>query len=454
MKINIVCHGCSHRFQRTAAQVLSEGRCPRCASTDIDADDMPRTAAGPAPTGRSDYKPGSARMGEPTPQTDPDSFSSEDILAEIKYLMRLNKQHGTNHLRTMKYLDLLQILKGRGYTGSKLASGDFDISEYGEFGGDGAGAWPGAYEEGYYDGYLWGMGDREAQKQAPDAPTSYKRGYSDGHADAKAGKQPRTLIEEIKAAASRKTAAVGWYATTDQMGAAAGYLSREWGDHGYGIKQADEEGVFDCIHSDGSRFQIRADRWGNTSDVKQASRHQSATDYSRFEGDDSYPYGDSDESNFDIPQCPACGGSPNLLGNLGKVTWWRCRDCGIEYQGDAPRIASRRIAGENFTHLQGITSESWHGDNWSIIQEEREGMCLWQVTTGGRPKQGGNYDIGLREAIEQVRAELDARGLPGEPERILSSSFGTSASQKRDRMVAEAASLANEAIRRFPEEGR
>ena len=37
--IRIICHGCQHRFQRTAAQVLSEGRCPRCASTDIDADD-------------------------------------------------------------------------------------------------------------------------------------------------------------------------------------------------------------------------------------------------------------------------------------------------------------------------------------------------------------------------------------------------------------------------------
>ena len=64
-------------------------------------------------------------------------------------------------------------------------------------------------------------------------------------------------------------------------------------------------------------------------------------------------------------------------------------------------------------------SSSWSGQHWDIIQEEREGMCLWTVRTGGRPKTGGNYDVGLREAVQQVRAELDARGLPGEPERIL-----------------------------------
>lgn len=44
--LDVACHSCSHRFQRTAAQVLSEGTCPRCASTDIDlADNVPVTAS-------------------------------------------------------------------------------------------------------------------------------------------------------------------------------------------------------------------------------------------------------------------------------------------------------------------------------------------------------------------------------------------------------------------------
>ena len=36
--IAIVCCSCSHRFQRTASQVLSNGICPRCSSQDIDLD--------------------------------------------------------------------------------------------------------------------------------------------------------------------------------------------------------------------------------------------------------------------------------------------------------------------------------------------------------------------------------------------------------------------------------
>lgn len=39
MHIKIICHSCQHRFGRTAAQVLSEDRCPKCASNDIDVDD-------------------------------------------------------------------------------------------------------------------------------------------------------------------------------------------------------------------------------------------------------------------------------------------------------------------------------------------------------------------------------------------------------------------------------
>lgn len=62
---------------------------------------------------RSTYKPGHARFGEPTPQSDPDLFSDEDIRAEISYLLGLNRRHGSHHLRTMAYARLLGVLADR-----------------------------------------------------------------------------------------------------------------------------------------------------------------------------------------------------------------------------------------------------------------------------------------------------------------------------------------------------
>lgn len=89
-----------------------------------------RKAAAAPPSGRSGYTPGSARVGEPTPQSDPDSFSSEDILAEIKYLMSLNRK-SPNDLRTLAYRRLMDVLKQRGYTGSiKTAAGADNWDEW------------------------------------------------------------------------------------------------------------------------------------------------------------------------------------------------------------------------------------------------------------------------------------------------------------------------------------
>lgn len=71
-------------------------------------------------------------------------------------------------------------------------------------------------------------------------------------------------------------------------------------------------------------------------------------------------------------------------------------------------------------HASAFT-ESWHDDHWAILQEQREGMCTWTVTAslGGRMlRSGGNYDVGLADAIDQVRATLDELGLPGNPEAI------------------------------------
>jgi hypothetical protein len=57
----------------------------------------------------------------------------------------------------------------------------------------------------------------------------------------------------------------------EAMMAASGYLMSEWGEHGYTIGYAGEWvdsvnkawSVFQCCASDGARFLIRADRYGN-----------------------------------------------------------------------------------------------------------------------------------------------------------------------------------------------
>lgn len=55
------------------------------------------------------YVPGRALVGDHTPQTHPDEFSTEDLTAEIRYLMKLNKLHGSHPRRTMAYLKLAKI---------------------------------------------------------------------------------------------------------------------------------------------------------------------------------------------------------------------------------------------------------------------------------------------------------------------------------------------------------
>lgn len=52
------------------------------------------------PRGRSTYNPrGRRAMSAPSPQTDPDAFSVEDIRAEIAYLVATDKRHGAHFLR-------------------------------------------------------------------------------------------------------------------------------------------------------------------------------------------------------------------------------------------------------------------------------------------------------------------------------------------------------------------
>ena len=55
--------------------------------------------------------------------------------------------------------------------------------------------------------------------------------------------------------------------TTDQLGGAAAYISKNWGDYGYSIEAIDSPthavSIFHVRYLDGSRFVVAADKWGN-----------------------------------------------------------------------------------------------------------------------------------------------------------------------------------------------
>jgi|HubBroStandDraft_2_1064218.scaffolds.fasta_scaffold241314_3 hypothetical protein len=55
--------------------------------------------------------------------------------------------------------------------------------------------------------------------------------------------------------------------TADQMSSAAGHLVRNWGDYGYRFEGIETRthavSVFRVVCSDGGRFSIVADKWGN-----------------------------------------------------------------------------------------------------------------------------------------------------------------------------------------------
>lgn len=58
------------------------------------------------------------------------------------------------------------------------------------------------------------------------------------------------------------------FAAPDALSAAASYVGREYGHHGYRIGHAQTflgVAVFEVVASDGARFNIAADRWGNVS---------------------------------------------------------------------------------------------------------------------------------------------------------------------------------------------
>ena len=54
----------------------------------------------------------------------------------------------------------------------------------------------------------------------------------------------------------------------EQVMAAASYIQREWGDYGYRIERIESPtravSLFHVVASDGARFIVAADKWGNT----------------------------------------------------------------------------------------------------------------------------------------------------------------------------------------------
>jgi hypothetical protein len=62
----------------------------------------------------ADYKPGCRWPANwPTPQTDPDLFTDDQLRAEIRHLAGIDKRHGAHHLRAMARLALTRELAQR-----------------------------------------------------------------------------------------------------------------------------------------------------------------------------------------------------------------------------------------------------------------------------------------------------------------------------------------------------
>ena len=66
--------------------------------------------------------------------------------------------------------------------------------------------------------------------------------------------------------------------TPDQLSAAGSYISREWGDYGYRIEGIETHTravtVFRVVASDGGRFSVLADKWGNCRYLEQRSHDE------------------------------------------------------------------------------------------------------------------------------------------------------------------------------------
>ncbi len=66
--------------------------------------------------------------------------------------------------------------------------------------------------------------------------------------------------------------------TPDQLASAGSYISHEWGDYGYRIEGIETRThavtVFRVCASDGSRFSVLVDKWGNCRYLEQRSHDE------------------------------------------------------------------------------------------------------------------------------------------------------------------------------------
>jgi hypothetical protein len=59
--------------------------------------------------------------------------------------------------------------------------------------------------------------------------------------------------------------------------------------------------------------------------------------------EDGYPTGEQYDPSDDYPtvvECPCCGGPGVELGTLGRLEWFRCRDCGMDFQRHEAEVAA------------------------------------------------------------------------------------------------------------------
>lgn len=79
-----------------------------------------------------------------------------------------------------------------------------------------------------------------------------------------------TTLDEIESTYTEReldrATPLGHGATCESVSAIASAVSRLWGEYGYRLKQI-SGGLFQVTASDGSRFYLQADAYGNVSEV-------------------------------------------------------------------------------------------------------------------------------------------------------------------------------------------
>jgi len=97
---------------RLSAVLQSDGTWHAIVADDVTVADHCKTAES-AQTIADKYVYAPGRTWGPNPQRNPELFHAADITREIRYLIGLNKRHGSNPLRTVAYAKLGEILRER-----------------------------------------------------------------------------------------------------------------------------------------------------------------------------------------------------------------------------------------------------------------------------------------------------------------------------------------------------